>query len=353
MDIKIEILIWIAVVVFSYLSAKGVSFLLGILKKKFAAKTKSMLDDYIVEALRKKPVTHIFVLIALLWIANDAATNFPLGNDRIIFYLMKILIIYGIMIGAFIIDGIASAILKWSNEELIHRDKVSLLGEFFPLLKRIVRTAVFSLTALVILSFLGIDVSALIVSMGVAGAAIALAVKNTIENAVSGLLIMLDRPFRVGDRVKLSSGEVGDIFEIGLRSTKILTFDNNLVILPNSKLLDDKLTNLSYPEPIMRVIVDVGVSYGSDIERVKSIMESVAQNHPSVLSNPVPKAYFIKFNDSSLDFTLRGMVEKYTDAWDTENQLREMIYKAFAENNIEIPFPQVDINMREENGNSG
>ena len=157
---------------------------------------------------------------------------------------------------------------------------------------------------------------------------------------------MLDRPFRIGDRIKLDTGEVGDIYEIGLRSTKILTFENNLIILPNSKLLDDKIVNLSYPNPIIRVKIEVGVAYGSDIEKVKSVMEKTARENKLVLEDPAPAAYFVNFGESSLDFILLARVEKYKDAWNAENQLREKIYEAFAENNIEIPFPQMDVKIR-------
>ena len=340
-----NILFWAIVIVAAYIVARIISTVLGEIQKKIASKTKSKLDDYILDAIRKKPVLHIFLLVAMIWIVNDAAINFPSANLNIILILRKALAIYGILIGAFIVDGIILAILKWANEELKHGSELSMLHAFFPLLRKIVRTLVFSVAAVIVLSYLGIDVSALIVSMGVAGAALALAVKNTIENAVSGILIMLDRPFRMGDRIQLSTGEVGDIFEIGLRSTKILTFDNTLIILPNSKLLDEKIVNLSYPNPVIRVKVEVGVAYGSDIEQVKSIMEQTARNNELVLDNPAPMSYFINFGESSLDFVLMARVEKYTDAWNVENRLRETIYKAFAENNIEIPFPKMDVNI--------
>ena len=341
-----DILLWVIVIISAFVIAKVVSVVLGEVRKKLAAKTKSKLDDYILDALRKKPVMHIFILLALVWVVNDAAANFPEMNSKIILIINKALAIYGIFIGAFIIDGIIMAILKWANEELQHSGQTAVIHEFFPLIRKVMRVIVFSVATVIVLSHLGVDVSSLIVSMGVAGAALALAVKNTVENAVSGILIMLDRPFRIGDRIKLDTGEVGDIYEIGLRSTKILTFENNLIILPNSKLLDEKIVNLSYPNPIIRVKIEVGVAYGSDIEKVKSVMEKTARENKLVLEDPAPAAYFVNFGESSLDFILLARVEKYKDAWNVENQLREKIYEAFAENNIEIPFPQMDVKIR-------
>ncbi len=342
-------LLWLGIIVAAWVFAKLLSWLLGVFHRKFASKTATKLDDYIIEALRKEPFAHIAILLALVWVVNDAATNFPSGDERLISILRNLLIIYGIFLGAIVVDGIVRAILNWAREEVAPKADLKMLSEFFPLLKRIARATIYVIAIVVVLSHLGVDVSALVVSMGVAGAAIALAVKDTIENAISGILIMLDRPFRIGDRVKLSSGEIGDIFEIGLRSTKILTFDNTLIILPNAKLLSEKITNLSYPNPVMRVKVDVGVAYGTDVEKAKSIMERVAAEQADVLKEPEPKAYFIEFGNSALNLVLIGRVGKYTNAWDTQNQLRERIYKAFADENIEIPFPQMDVHIQKEN----
>jgi small-conductance mechanosensitive channel len=162
---------------------------------------------------------------------------------------------------------------------------------------------------------------------------------------IAGFTIMLDRPFRVGDRIQLASGEKGDVVEIGLRSTKILTFENTLLIIPNESIVKEMVWNLSYPNPIIRVKVDVGVAYGTDPERVKQIMVDVAKQHPEVLDDPEPKAYLINFGDSSLDFTLVGRVANYGDQWRVQEELRIAIYKAFEKEGIEIPFPQRVVHM--------
>ncbi|MCD6418707.1 mechanosensitive ion channel family protein [bacterium] len=342
-------IIWIGVIVAAWLVARFLSWMLGFIHRKFTSKTATKLDDYVIEALRREPFSHIAILLALVWVVNDAASNFPTGDERMISFLRHLLIIYGIFLGAVVVDGMFRAVLNWMREEMSQKSDLKVLSEFFPLLRKIGRTTIYAIAVVIVLSHLGVDVSALIVSMGVAGAAIALAVKDTIENAISGILIMLDRPFRIGDRIKLSSGEVGDIFDIGLRSTKILTFDNTLIILPNTKLLTEKITNLSYPNPVMRVKVEVDVAYGTDIDFAKNIMERIAKEHPDVLDEPQPKAYFVEFGESGLKLILMGRVGKYTNVWDTQNQLREMIYKEFAENQIEIPFPQMDVHIKREN----
>jgi len=348
MQIFHRILLWLAIIAGAWLLAKCLSWFLGILRKKLAEKTESKLDDYIIDALRKKPFPHVAILLALVWVVNDAALHFPAGDDHLIAILKQVLAIYGIFLGAVILDGIVNAFLKWSREKTEQKSDTSGVNMFFPMLRKISRIAVFALAAVISLSFLGVDVSALIVSMGVAGAALALATKDTIENAISGILIIIDRPFHIGDRVTLSSGEVCDVFEIGLRSTKFLTLDNNLIIIPNSKLLQDKITNQSYPNSSMRVKVEIGLAYGTDVDKAKAILESIAKEHPTILKNPEPRAYFVEMGDSALKLMLIGRVEKYSDAWNTENQLREKIYQSFAREGIEIAYPQLDVHLKKE-----
>lgn len=157
---------------------------------------------------------------------------------------------------------------------------------------------------------------------------------------IAGFVIMTDLPFRVGDRISLSSGEIGDVYEIGLRSTKVRTFDNTLLIVPNAEIIKEKVVNLSYPNPLLRVKVLVGVAYGSDLELVKKILEDVCKENPKVMDNPPPVSYFLEFGESSLDLRVTCFVNDWNEEWNTAEEIRLEIYKRFIENAIEIPFPQ-------------
>jgi small-conductance mechanosensitive channel len=157
---------------------------------------------------------------------------------------------------------------------------------------------------------------------------------------IGGFVIMTDRPFRVGDRIKLPTGDIGDVQEIGIRSTKILDFDNNLIVSPNAELIKGKIVNYSYPAEHIRIAVDVGVAYGTDLERAKSIMTKFAMEHPDVMKDPPPAVFLIGFGESSLNLQLNGRTSDYRMKFADETTLREQIYGAFLKEGIQIPLPQ-------------
>ena len=349
-QLSAKIILWIGVLAGSFVLSLLVSILLRIFERKKHEKefeTAAM----IVRMIRRRSLYQVLILIALAWIVNDIPSTFPQVDLRVIAVLNKIIVIVAIIFGARLVDGILDTMWIVLRDRLQKRREPSVVVQFFPLVRKISDALVILIAVMIILAYLGINISALVVSMGVAGAAVALAVKDTIENTISGILIMFDRPFRIGDRIQLSSGDVGDVVEIGLRSTKILTFDNNLIIIPNKQLIQQKIVNLSYPNATIRVRVDVGVAYGTDTRKAREIMEQVAREHPKVLDDPAPKAFVSNLGDSAINLTLFARVGAYSDAFFTEKELTESIYQKFGEEGIEIPFPQIDVHMKTDNKN--
>lgn len=121
---------------------------------------------------------------------------------------------------------------------------------------------------------------------------------------ISGFIIMVDRPFRIGDRIQLTSHEVGDVVEIGLRSTKIRTLDNTILVVPNAELVGTRVINQAYPDERLACTLKVAVAYGSDVKRVKGILEETARAIPQVLKDPPPAAYLAEFGDFSCNIVL-------------------------------------------------
>lgn len=156
---------------------------------------------------------------------------------------------------------------------------------------------------------------------------------------ISGFTLMLDRPFRIGDRIQLVGGQIGDVADIGLRSTKIKTLDNQLLIIPNSDLCNTMLTNQAFPNSRVKGRINIGVAYGSDVDRVKALLIATAMEADNVLSDPLPEAYFVSFGDSALDMSLFFWVEEYATLFATVDRVNSLIIKRFREQNIEIPFP--------------
>jgi MscS family membrane protein len=197
-----------------------------------------------------------------------------------------------------------------------------------------------------ILDHFKVDVKGLLAVLGVGSLAIALAAQDTIANMISGFIIMLDRPFREGDRVVLPSGETADVYDIGIRSSKFLTFDNTLIVVPNNDLVKSKITNMSYPEEAIQVKVDLSIAYGADIDQVKALLVTAASEHRAVLAEPKPSASFTNFGESGLRFQLMCRVGSLADQFGVGEDLRCRIYRDLAEAGIEIPYPQRVVHLR-------
>jgi small-conductance mechanosensitive channel len=150
------------------------------------------------------------------------------------------------------------------------------------------------------------------------------------------------------DRVILPNGEQAAAFEIGLRSSKFLTFEHTLIVVPNQELVRSTITNLAYPFEQIRVKVDVGVAYGSNIKKVKEVLLSAAKDHPAVLDDPAPSVFFVNFGESSIDFSLVCRVEKIAEQWVTTEEVRCAVYDKLNAAGIEIPFPQRVVYMNQQ-----
>ena len=190
--------------------------------------------------------------------------------------------------------------------------------------------------------------SAKIKVIGVGGAG-----GNAIANMIAGFVIMIDRPFRVGDQLKLHDGTVCTVYQIGIRSTKLVTPQNTMVVSPNSELTKSSIHNLSYPSPEIQVQVSIGVAYNSDIEKVRRIMIEEADRHPKVLDFPAPSVTLNTIGPSALEVGLFCRVATTSDQAPVAAQMRERILLRFREEKIEIPLPQMVVTMAgEENGRS-
>jgi MscS family membrane protein len=317
-------------------------WILNSLGRRLIAKTKSDLDNIILEILVDR-IKWIAVVagaylgteeLALTAGVTNATARQWLGYGQGVIFVCFVIVIAALLI------RMADSSVKYTMERHARRSSQKLNEALLPLLNRVTNILIALIALIIILHHFGQDVSSLVVSLGVGSLAIALAAQETIANMIGGFVIMTDRPFRVGDRIQLPSGEIGDVHEIGIRSTKILDFDNNLIVSPNAELIKGKIINFSYPAEQIRVVVDVRIAYGADLERAKSIMTRFAMEHPDVLKEPVPAAFLIGFGESSLNLTLSARTHDYHVKFLVETTLREQIYNAFLKEGIEIPFPQ-------------
>ncbi|BBP46099.1 hypothetical protein THMIRHAS_14720 [Thiosulfatimonas sediminis] len=192
-----------------------------------------------------------------------------------------------------------------------------------------------------------IDMTAWLASAGIIGIAVGFAAKDTVANLLSGVFILADSPYKIGDYIVLDSGERGKVTNIGLRSTRILTRDDLEINIPNSIIANGKIINESAGRDIRsRVRVPVGVAYGTDIDKVRDVLVEVGNQEPEACKDPAPRARFRQFGASSLDFELLVWIDNPEFRGRIIDNLNCAIYKSFHQHGIEIPFSQHDIYIK-------
>ncbi|MDH4321797.1 MAG: mechanosensitive ion channel family protein [Desulfobulbaceae bacterium] len=234
------------------------------------------------------------------------------------------------------------------HSQVMSRGKIG--KDLFLLLKNVLRVVTILAGLLWLLAIWHVDLTPLFASAGIAGIAVALAAKDTLANFFGGISIFADNTFKVGDYIILDNTERGEVVEIGIRSTRIKTRDDVLITIPNSILANSKIVNESAPVPSFRIRIPVGVAYGSDVDKVEEVLLRVADQNENVAKEPPPRVRMRAFADSSLNFELLLWVDDPRVKGLETHHLLKSIYRAFAEENITIPFPQRDlhiINQRE------
>ncbi|GJM60911.1 MULTISPECIES: mechanosensitive ion channel family protein [Persicobacter] len=199
---------------------------------------------------------------------------------------------------------------------------------------------------MIVVHSMGLNLSSLYVIFGSLGVGIGIGLQNITENFVSGILIMFERPVKVGDRIDVN-GISGIITNIEARATSVLTNDNISIILPNSYLTNQQVTNWSHNNHKIRLRFPVGVSYKEDPEKVKEVLLKIVEEHHGILKQPTPQVLFTNFGESSLDFSLDVWTESYLHKFDIlQSEVYFEIFKQFKLHQIEIPFPQRDLHIK-------
>lgn len=213
-------------------------------------------------------------------------------------------------------------------------------------LQRVVTYLLFGIGTLAALHALGVNLSSITVFSGALGIGLGLGFQTIAKNFASGLILLVEQPVKVGDRVEVD-GLLGDIMHIGSRGTWIQTNDNVVMIVPNSEFIEGRVTNWTANDRDVRINVPLGVSYESDPEHVRSVLLQVARDHPDVLNRPPPDVVFTGFGDSALDFELRVWTSKQvTTPKIIASDLYFKVFASFNDEGIEIPFPQRDLHVR-------
>ncbi|MFO7560506.1 MAG: mechanosensitive ion channel family protein [Desulfobacterales bacterium] len=238
--------------------------------------------------------------------------------------------------------------LQYFKKNLASKTETMVDDIIFDLLDRFVGVVIIAIAVVLSLDMLGINVMPFIAGAGVAGLAIGFAAKDTLSNLIAGVLLIIDRPFEIGDRIEVwsapsGSATWGDVIDIGIRATKIKTTDNIVIIIPNNEIMKRDIVNYTISSAQIRVRVDIGVSYDTDIEKAKKVVLNVADTAEWILKTPSPKVVVKSFGESSVDLQLRVWIDDARKRMDTISFITDRVKSAFNKEGIEIPFPRRDI----------
>jgi len=247
------------------------------------------------------------------------------------------------MLGALVVWFVGAYAIKWLmkilNRILKKSDSDITLVKF---VNSFVKIALKILLLVTIVIILGVPSTSFIAILGAAGLAVGLALQGSLSNFAGGVLILIFRPFNIGDYIE-AGGFGGTVQAIQILYTVLLTPDNKRIVIPNGNLSNNSVINYS-TEEIRRVDLKFGVSYDSDITKVKEVINQICENHELVLKEPEPFIRVISHGDSSVDFVVRPWVEK-EDYWTVFYDMQEMVKEEFDKNGIEIPYPHMDVTM--------
>lgn len=254
-------------------------------------------------------------------------------------------IIY-VLVAIIVLFFIANKLKKWLINSLLTKSTMDLGARIA--MGTIIKYLFILIGFIVIIQSIGVDLSTLTVAIGALGVGIGFGLQNVTNNFVSGIIILFERPIKVGDRIEV--GDIsGDVIDISMRATTVVTNDNISVIVPNSEFISSRVINWSHNDRNVRFNIPVGVSYKEDPQKVKELLLSVAEDNTAVLKKPSSDVIFNEFGDSSLNFILRVWTTKLIQTPQVlKSQLYFEIFKRFRDNGIEIPFPQRDLHIKNE-----
>ena len=267
---------------------------------------------------------------------NDFQSFLGKFMDKIIGFLPSLI---GAIIVLFVGVWICRLIRKFVRRLMIARSVDITIQNF---VNELLRWVLYIILFLTVIQKVGVPVSSFLGALAAAGVAIGLALQGSLSNFAGGIMLLILKPFRIGDSIE-AKGHLGTVERIGMFYTTIIKFGNERVIIPNGPLFSDNIINYSQ-NPTRRDNIIVGIGYGSDLKKAKEILYSLTQSCPTALQDPAPVVYVNELADSSVNFTVR-VWSKTEHYWDTHFYLIEQIKLTFDKEGIEIPFPQRDVHI--------
>jgi MscS family membrane protein len=282
----------------------------------------------------RRELSRALVYLVFLLAAYAALQRVPL-HPRWAASIDGALFVVSVLIVSFLLVRLLGVVLAWYTVG-VESGASELAAEFGPLASKVGSVFVTVVAAITILEHFQINVASLVVSLGVGSLAVGLAAQDTLSNMFAGFTLLLDRPFRIGERIRLSSGEVGDVQAIGIRATLIKTLEETILVVPNSLLVKERLVNLSRPARAIAASVEVAVEYGVDLERVRALLVAAAAGSTHVTPEPPPSALVQRFGEYAIHLSLGFHARDYAALGAARSEVHERAYAALRAAGIEI-----------------
>jgi len=322
-----------------YLLGKALQWLVVRGLSRLTAKTETQFDDRLI-TLMAAPILQTTVTLSLILIV--LIPDIPSALDRILTRVLVSLLLFFWARAWFKATHLVLEVMSAHKERF-----KAFQPRTVPLIEMGLKLFMLGIFAYLFLGIWGIDGTAWLASAGVVGIAVGFAAQDTLANLISGISIVGDAPYKIGDYIVLDTGERGIVTRLGIRSTRLLTRDDVEVSIPNAVIGNAKITNESGgPWVKHRIRIPVGVAYGSDTEQVVDLLEKVARDNPGIIGNPAPRVRMRAFGASSLDFELLGWIDHPELRGRVRHEILLEIDRTFREHGVVIPFPQRDVHIK-------
>lgn len=342
--VEYDLLGAVIIVLAAMVCSKLVNVILKKVVHRFASKTKTTLDDELVKAVRR-PIFLTLLLIGL-YLAMRSVWHLSSYEDII----DKVAVVLAILLAFYTLIRVVNALFRWYGREVSARTKTDVDDKYLSIFKRVLDVTLLVIAGMIVLRYLGIEITPLLAGLGIGGLAVALALQDTLGNFFAGFHMLSDKAIKVGDYIELENGVGGHVDDISWRTTRIKKTDGNYVILPNSKLASSITTNYYFGKHEMYFSVPVEVAYTSNLDKVEEIVNAVGKSVQKTVKGAVkdyePSVRFNAFGESNIKFNAILKVEKHGDQFLVRHEFIKRLKKDFDRKGIEMSYPVQNIHIR-------
>ena len=284
------------------------------------------------------------IVIPAFYLATLRLDFISVGLKRL---LGDIYFVLGLILATLIVWSLLDLAYGYYRQKSVKEGREEQIHPILLLLRRIASISIITIAIYILFAHFGVNITALLAAFGIAGLALSLAAQDTLSDAIAGFIILADQPYRVGDRIEIQGeGTWGDVVEIGLRTTRIRTRDNRMVIVPNSMISKNQVVNYTYPDPRYRIQIHIGIGYGSDIEEIRQLIVESVRQVEGVFPDKEVDSLYIEMGDSAMIFRVRWWIESYEDTRRMFDRVNTALQEAFDAHGIHTPYPIHTMNLQ-------